>query len=101
MNKYVVKTKDKIVEQVIEKIDQRSLVGQKKYGAMMMEEVEGKDKDLNDFLTDVQEEIMDALLYIQAARACLRDEVEECMINRQKRFNDNISNIEVHDEEEL
>ena len=101
MNKYVVKTKDKIVEQVIEKIDQRSLVGQKKYGAMMMEEVEGKDKDLNDFLTDVQEEIMDALLYIQAARACLRDEVEECMINRQKRFNDNVSNIEVHDEEEL
>jgi len=101
MNNYVVKTKDKIVEQVIEKIDQRSLVGQKKYGAMMMEEVEGKDKDLNDFLTDVQEEIMDALLYIQAARACLRDEVEECMINRQKRFNDNISNLEVYDEEEL
>jgi len=51
MNRYVVKTKDKIVEQVIEKIDQRSLVGQKKYGAMMMEEVEGKDKDLNDFLS--------------------------------------------------
>jgi hypothetical protein len=45
MSKYVVKTKDKIVKQVIEKIDQRSLVGQAKYGAMMMEEVEGKDKD--------------------------------------------------------
>ena len=64
MNNYVVKTEDKIVQQVIEKIDQRSLVGQAKYGAMMMEEVEGKDKDLNDFLIDVQEEIMDALLYI-------------------------------------
>ena len=100
MNNYNVKTEDKIVQQVIEKIDQRSLVGQKKYGAMMMEEVEGKDKDLNDFLIDVQEEIMDALLYIQAARACLRDEVEECMCNREKRFNDNISNIEI-DEEEL
>jgi len=49
MNKYVVKTEDKIVEQVIEKIDQRSLVGQAKYGAMMMEEVEGKDKDLTTF----------------------------------------------------
>ena len=61
MNNYTVKTKDRIVEQVIEKIDQRSLVGQKKYGAMMMEEVIGKKKDLNDFLTDVQEEIMDAL----------------------------------------
>ena len=106
MNNYVVKTKDKIVEQVIEKIDQRSLVGQAKYGAMMMEEVEGKDKDLNDFLIDVQEEIMDALLYIQAARACLRDEVEECMLNRAKlvseeEFNKNISNIDHYDEEEL
>ena len=101
MNKYVVKTDDRIVQKVIEKIDQRSLIGQAKYGAMMMKEVEGKDKDLNDFLIDVQEEIMDALLYIQAARACLRDEVEECMINRQKRFNDNISNIDVNEEEEL
>ena len=100
MNKYVVKTDDRIVQKVIEKIDQRSLIGQAKYGAMMMEEVEGKDKDLNDFLIDVQEEIMDALLYIQAARACLRDEVEEAMLNRTKRFNDNISNINV-DEEEL
>ena len=64
MNKYVVKTDDKIVQKVIEKIDQRSLIGQAKYGAMMMEEVEGKDKDLNDFLIDVQEEIMDALFKI-------------------------------------
>ena len=106
MNNYTVKTEDKIVQQVIEKIDQRSLVGQAKYGAMMMEEVEGKDKDLNDFLIDVQEEIMDALLYIQAARACLRDEVEECMLNRAKlvseeEFNKNISNIDHYDEEEL
>ena len=100
MNKYVVKTDDKIVEQVIEKIDQRSLVGQAKYGAMMMEEVEGKDKDLNDFLIDVQEEIMDALLYIQAARACLRDEIEECMINRTKKFNANLDEL-LEDEEEL
>ena len=57
----------------------------------MMEEVEGKDKDLMDFLTDVQEEIMDALLYIQAAKACLTDEIEEAMLRR----------IEVHDEKEI
>ena len=101
MNNYVVKTKDKIVEQVIEKIDQRSLVGQKKYGAMMMEEVEGKDKDLNDFLTDVQEEIMDALLYIQAARHCVRDEVEECMINRMNVIGQNGNDGLHYEEEEL
>ena len=101
MNKYVIKTDDKIVQQVIEKIDQRSLVGQAKYGAMMMEEIEGKDKDLNDFLIDEQEEIMDALLYIQAARTCLRDEIEEAMLNRSKRFNENIANIELDEEEIL
>jgi len=105
MNNYNVKTEDKIVQQVIEKIDQRSLVGQAKYGAMMMEEVEGKDKDLNDFLTDVQEEIMDALLYIQAARHCLRDEIEECMINRMnvigQNGNDGLHYIDVNDEEEI
>ena len=44
---------------------------------------------------------MDALLYIEAAKRCLTDEIEECMINRQKSFNDNISNIEVYDEKEL
>ena len=66
MNKYVVKTKDKIVEQVIEKIDQRSLVGQKKYGSTMM-----------------------------------GDEIEEAMLNRSKHFNDNISNIELDEEEIL
>ncbi len=82
MNKYVVKTKDEIVQRVIEKIDQRSLVGQEKYGATMMGEIKNEVKDLDKFLIDVQEEIMDALLYIQAARVCLQDEVEEAMLSR-------------------
>ena len=86
MNKYVVKTEDSIVHKVIEKIDQRSLVGQKKYGATMMGEIKNEVKDLDRFLIDVQEEIMDALLYIQAARTCLRDEIEEAMLNRSKRL---------------
>ena len=106
MSKYTVKTQDKIVQEVIAKIDQRSLVGQAKYGAMMMEEVQGKDKDLNDFLTDVQEEIMDALLYIQAARHCLRDEIEEAMLNRMNIIGQNGNDglhydIDVKDEEVL
>ena len=65
MSNYKVKTDDKIVQQVIEKIDQRSLVGQAKYGATMMGEIENEVKDLDRFLVDVQEEIMDALLYIK------------------------------------
>ena len=77
-----IKTKDKIVQQVLAKMDERSLVGQKKYGATMMQEIVGEKKDLNRFLIDVQEELMDALLYIEAAKQCLRDEIEECMLRR-------------------
>ena len=101
MSNYVVKTKDEIVQKLIKKIDQRSLVGQKKYGATMMGEIKNEIKDLDRFLIDVQEEIMDALLYIQAARVCLQDEIEEAMFNRAKSFNDNISNIELNEEEIL
>ena len=106
MNKYVVKTKDKIVEQVIEKIDQRSLVGQKKYGSTMMGEIKNEVKDLDRFLVDVQEEIMDALLYIQAARTCLQDEIEEVMLNRMNVIGQNGNDglhydIEVNEEETL
>jgi hypothetical protein len=75
-------TKDEIVLAVLKKMDQRSIIGQKKYGATMMQEIEGQEKDLNRFLVDVQEELMDALLYIEAAKRCLSDEIEQAMINR-------------------
>ena len=76
-----IKTKDKIVQQVLKKMDERSLIGQKKYGSTMHDEVTTNKKDLRDFLIDVQEELMDALLYIESARACLQEEIEECYIN--------------------
>ena len=106
MSNYKVKTSDKIVQEVISKIDQRSLVGQAKYGATMMQEIEGQTKDLDRFLVDVQEQIMDALLYIQAARHCLRDEIEEAMINRMNIIGQNGNtgehyDIEVYDQETL
>ena len=101
-----IKTQDKIVQEVINKIDQRSLVGQAKYGATMMDEIKGEVKDLDRFLVDVQEEIMDALLYIQAARHCLRDEIEEAMLNRMNIIGQNGNDglhydVEVNDEEIL
>ncbi len=63
-------------------MDERSIIGQEKYGATMMEEIEGQVKDLDRFLVDVQEELMDALLYIEAARRCLTNEIEEAMLRR-------------------
>ena len=77
-----INTKDEIVLKVLKKMDERSLVGQEKYGATMMQEIVGQEKNLDRFLVDVQEELMDALLYIEAARRCLSDEVEEVMIKR-------------------
>ena len=76
-----IKTKDKIVQQVLRKMDERSIIGQEKYGSTMHDEVSTNKKDLRDFLIDVQEELMDALLYIEASRACLQEEIEECYIN--------------------
>ena len=96
-----IKTKDEIVRAVLNKMDERSLIGQAKYGATMMDEIEGEVKDLDRFLVDVQEEIMDALLYIQAARHCLRDEVEECMINRMNIIGQNGNDGLHYEEEEL
>lgn len=77
-----INTKDEIVLSVLKKMDQRSIIGQEKYGATMMQEIVGEEKDLNRFLIDVQEELMDALLYIEAAKRCLSDEIEQAMINR-------------------
>ena len=70
-----INTKDEIVLKVLKKMDERSIVGQEKYGATMMQEIVGQEKNLDRFLVDVQEELMDALLYIEAARRCLSDEV--------------------------
>jgi hypothetical protein len=102
-----IRTKDAIVQAVLRKMDERSLVGQKKYGATMMQEIEGQEKDLNRFLVDVQEELMDALLYIEAAKRCLTDEIEEAMLNRinviGQNGNDGLHyhDIEINEEETL
>ena len=102
-----INTKDEIVLSVLKKMDQRSIIGQQKYGATMMQEIEGQKKDFNRFLVDVQEELMDALLYIEAAKRCLQDEIEEAMINRinivGQNGNDGLHyhNIEVNEENTL
>jgi len=94
-----IETKDEIVLSVLKKMDQRSIIGQEKYGATMMEEIVGQKKDLNRFLVDVQEELMDALLYIESAKRCLTDEIEEAMYAKTKTLNENINNINVNNEE--
>lgn len=51
--------KDRIVQIVIEKFQQRSEAGIKKYGTTL------EQNNDDDFLTHLQEELMDAILYIE------------------------------------
>ena len=93
-----IETKDEVVLAVLKKMDKRSMIGQEKYGATMMQEIVGQEKDLDRFLVDVQEELMDALLYIEAARRCLTDEIEEAMEARMNIIAQNGNTGEHYDE---
>ena len=65
--------RDPVVENVVDKFVKRSDVGYEKYGRTLDDERRGKYKDLAGYLNDIQEELMDAVLYIQAAREELGD----------------------------
>jgi len=79
--------RDKIIERVINKIKSRSDVGYKKYGVTLKDD----HQSLDIWLNHIQEELMDAVNYIEKAREVLTDEIEEAMLKR----------IEVHDEKEI
>jgi|SRR5210317_1502473 len=68
--------RDKIIQQVVNKIKSRSDVGFKKYGVTLYDDDQGLDAWLN----HLQEELMDAVNYIEKARMSLREEIEECYI---------------------
>ena len=73
MKSRTIKFRDPVVENVVDKFVSRSNVGFEKYGRSMHEERTGGHKDLAGYLNDIQEELMDAILYIQAAREELAD----------------------------
>jgi hypothetical protein len=64
--------RDKIIERVINKIKARSDVGFKKYGVTLKDD----DQSLEVWLTHIQEELMDAVNYIEKAKEVLKDEKE-------------------------
>ena len=68
-NKKIMMTfRDPVVQRVCEKFTQRSDEGFKKYGRTLSDEMLGGHKHLDGYLNDIQEELMDAILYIQTAR---------------------------------
>ena len=77
-----IKFRDPVVERVVDKFVSRSDVGFDKYGTTLEDERRLKMKGLQKYLNDIQEELMDAVLYIQAAREELQDLSEESLIQR-------------------
>ena len=76
--------RDPVVRNVVDKFVKRSDVGYEKYGETLDDERRLKMKGLQKYLNDVQEELMDAVLYIQTAREELQDLSEEALIDKFK-----------------
>ena len=76
--------RDPVVRKVCDKFVKRSDVGYAKYGSTLDDERRFKMKGLQKYLNDVQEELIDAILYIQAARDELQDLSEEALIDKFK-----------------
>ena len=63
--KVMMNFRDPVVQRVCEKFTQRSDEGYAKYGRTLSDEMLGGHKHLDGYLNDIQEELMDAILYIQ------------------------------------
>ena len=56
--------RDPVVRNVVDKFVSRSDIGYEKYGRTLDDERKGKFKNLAGYLNDIQEELMDAVLYL-------------------------------------
>ena len=82
-----IQLRDPIVERVVDKFISRSDVGFKKYGVTL-------DKDPSEmfaWLNHLQEELMDAVLYLQKTKEVYTEDYQELLLK----------NIEVNNEETL
>ena len=84
MNRRKIIFRDPVVERVVDKFVERSNVGFDKYGTTLNDERTMKMKGLVKYLTDIQEELMDAILYIQTAREELQDLSDDALVERCK-----------------
>jgi hypothetical protein len=69
--------RDPVVKRVVQKFRDRSDVGFIKYGTTLHEERTTKMKGLLKYIIDIQEELMDAILYLQTAQEEIKDQLDE------------------------
>ena len=69
--------RDPVVYHVCEEFVKRSDLGFEKYGQTLHTERTTGIKDLQGYLKDIQEELMDAILYLQTAQEEIKDQLDE------------------------
>ena len=85
MKKTELEFRDPVVERVVKKFVSRSDVGYKKYGVTLEEDM----SNIFEWLNHLQEELMDAVLYLQKLRETMTEDLQQALLN----------NIEVNEEE--
>jgi|TARA_A100001391_G_C4911952_1_gene236660 hypothetical protein len=68
--------RDPIIKKVIEKFLERSDVGYDKYKVTLDQD----SKSINEWLNNIQEELMDAVNYIEKLKSVLADELQEVLL---------------------
>ena len=68
--------RDPIIQKVVEKFISRSDVGFNKYKITLDQD----SKSINEWLNNIQEELMDAVNYIEKLKAVLADELQEVLL---------------------
>ena len=76
MTKKEINFRDPIIQKVVEKIMSRSDVGYNKYKVTL----EADNKSVNEWLNNIQEELMDAVNYIEKLKAVLATELQEVLL---------------------
>ena len=87
MSKKEIQFRDPVVERVVDKFISRSDVGYKKYGVTL----EDDKSNIFEWVNHLQEELMDAVLYLQKLKETSTEELQEALLK----------SIEVHEEETL
>ena len=87
MNKKQIEFRDPVVERVVDKFVSRSDVGFAKYGVTL----EDDKSNLFAWINHLQEELMDAVLYLQKLKETTTEELQEAILK----------SINVYDEETL
>tara|TARA_X000000368_G_scaffold376048_1_gene328850 strand:+ start:80 stop:340 length:261 start_codon:yes stop_codon:yes gene_type:complete len=68
--------RDPVIQKVVEKFISRSNVGFDKYKITLDQD----SKSINEWLNNIQEELMDAVNYIEKLKAVLADELQEVLL---------------------